>query len=236
MGLLANLGGPEAMGELHRWLTREDATPSARAIAAMVLARVHDRPSIPAIIRLLDPPDPVRAGHDNGRVHTIEALRLRPAPESTGALYATLLRQGPKAEGSYSGLMALASFATAEAKEDIGRLSGVWGSDFPMHNLDWVRENSLHAPGLSPDVVQQVLAERSRAIRHRCWDHFAGGHTAATETVHVTIDPSGRVTSARSAGDSVRLGACLEVEVSQWYFPQSAGATDTDLPFKFSDD
>ena len=92
MGLLGDLGGPAAMSELHRWLTREDAARGARAMAALALGRAHDHTSTPAIVRLLDPPDPAGPGHNNGRIRVIEALRLMPAPEATGSVYAALLR------------------------------------------------------------------------------------------------------------------------------------------------
>ncbi len=142
MGLLGDLGGPAAMSELHRWLTREDAARGARAMAALALGRAHDHASTPAIVRLLDPPDPAGPGHDNGRIRVIEALRIMPAPEATGSVYAALLRQGPKAEGSYGGIMTLSSFGTEEAKEDIGHLREAWGEAFPIRNADWLRENT----------------------------------------------------------------------------------------------
>ncbi len=117
MGLVADLGGSEAPAQLRFWLSREDASIPVRSVAALALARLHDRASVPAIVGLLAPPDPGPgdAAGDAGRYRVMEALRIMPAGEASDAIEATLRRQGPEALSARYGIHALKSLGTPES-------------------------------------------------------------------------------------------------------------------------
>jgi hypothetical protein len=74
----------------------------------------------------------------------------------------------------------------------------------------------------------------SSGVKRVCWERIGGGGaTSAIETVHVSIDGSGHVSSAQADGNNTTVGNCLEKEIRGWSFPPSGGTTEVNLPFKF---
>jgi hypothetical protein len=105
-----------------------------RAAAALDLAGMHDRQSLPAILRLLDPPDPDprNPAEDLGRPRVMDALRIMPAPESATRIHVTLMRQGANAQGTFEGIITLDSFHTDVADSAIRDIQAHWGTSFPV--------------------------------------------------------------------------------------------------------
>jgi hypothetical protein len=85
---------------------------------------------------------------------------------------------------------------------------------------------------LTPTDVQRVVQKNATAVKNACWGLDAGTSEVRL-TVEINIAASGKVQSARAAGNDRSVSRCVEDQVKTWVFPASDGPTKVSVPFHF---
>jgi hypothetical protein len=113
-GLLGELGGPQAIAELRRWVRSPSADPILRDQAAAPLAKAAGQDAVGDVAALLDVPDPPDDGGSlrRRRDFVAQALVGLHATDQIPRLAAALYRGGPHGQGTREGLRALCDFNT----------------------------------------------------------------------------------------------------------------------------
>jgi hypothetical protein len=101
---------------------------------------------------------------------------------------------------------------------------------------------STGAGGLDSTAIQQTVARYKPSVQRGCWQpalsaRAPGAPSSARVSVSLTVDGSGRVTSASTGGDPrgyPGLARCIESRVRGWRFPRSSGTTSVAVPFVFA--
>jgi hypothetical protein len=87
--------------------------------------------------------------------------------------------------------------------------------------------------GIASGWVEAVVGEHIAEAKRRCWDAYDGGASDVSVIVHIVVDATGHVSSARYEGGNATVGACLKREVKDWVFPAPGVSTPLDLPLRF---
>jgi TonB family protein len=102
--------------------------------------------------------------------------------------------------------------------------------DAPPTSETWGAPPSNFSPGLSGSAVMKFVDAKRPTLNATCAPDPC---RAATATLTIGVDPSGRVTSATSSGDAA-VGACLVRLAKAWKLPASPGGGTFVIPFIFA--
>jgi hypothetical protein len=101
----------------------------------------------------------------------------------------------------------------------------------PSYKPDAESEMRMKAESLTPAMIGIVVRENATAVE-LCMTKLAKDSRVATVGLHLTIEPTGSVSSAKviGAGKSTAFSTCLAGAAKTWAFPHTDAAVEIEYP------
>ena len=101
----------------------------------------------------------------------------------------------------------------------------------PSYKPDAESELRMKAESLTPAMIGVVVRENAAAVE-LCMTRLPRASRVATVGLHLTIEPTGSVSSAKiiGAGKASAFSSCLAGAAKTWAFPHTDAAVEIEYP------
>lgn len=86
---------------------------------------------------------------------------------------------------------------------------------------------------LTSDQIEAVVRSHQTGVKRTCWERSGSQLSAVNVTAHLTIGPTGTVSSAEVDGNDPVVAKCIENQVKTWQFPATGSTSQANIPFHF---